>query len=121
MDAVATLQAFLHRSAADRCERVAAHEARLRATLPALVERLYALGAERVWLFGSLAHGDVHERSDIDLAVEGLRPGTFFDAYADLLDAAEARVDLVDLSTAPPSLREHILASGRALSRAEAP
>lgn len=32
-------------------------------------------GASRVWVFGSRARGDAHEKSDLDLLVE-LKPGT---------------------------------------------
>ncbi|HET6585186.1 MAG TPA: nucleotidyltransferase domain-containing protein [Nannocystaceae bacterium] len=58
---------------------------------------------ERVWLFGSLAGGTVHEHSDLDLLVEGLA----IDRLASALGAAQAiapEVDLVRLEDAPPAL-----------------
>ncbi len=72
----------------------------------AAAQALGAMGAERVVLFGSLAVHRPHPRSDIDLAVSGLKP-------ADLLrglDAAEraagpgVRVDLVRIEEASPRL-----------------
>jgi predicted nucleotidyltransferase len=64
----------------------------------------------RVLLFGSLAHqGWFAPDSDVDLAVEGLRPRDYWKAWQ-LLDEAVGirRVDLVDLETASESLRQAI-------------
>jgi hypothetical protein len=38
-------------------------------------------GATRVLLYGSLAHGHFHERSDVDLLVWGIPHATFFHAW----------------------------------------
>jgi predicted nucleotidyltransferase len=69
-------------------------------------------GARRVILFGSVAgQGAWHERSDIDLAVEGLAPAEFFSAYSacrDLLPQG-LELDLVSLETAHPEMRARIL------------
>ena len=61
--------------------------ARLEHVLPGLVDRLKALGARRVILFGSLARGDVGKRSDLDLIVVLDAPGRFLDRLA-LVDEA---------------------------------
>ena len=55
-------------------------------------------GATRVRLFGSVLHsGRFHERSDVDLAVEGLAPADYLRAWALLNDSsADFEVDLVD-------------------------
>lgn len=66
----------------------------------------------RVYLFGSVADGTVHARSDIDLAVEGLPEDRYFETLAALLQAAPTGVDLVELERAPPSLRELVLGTG---------
>jgi len=63
-------------------------------------------GVPRVRAFGSLLHpGRFHNSSDIDLAVEGLAVGDYWDALADvfLLDD-EIAVDLVDPDTCPPDI-----------------
>jgi predicted nucleotidyltransferase len=79
---------------------------------------LAGLGAARVrvYLFGSRATGGAREGSDIDVAVlplEPLTPGLL----ARIRDAPEESrvpwtVDLVDLSTASPALREHVEREG---------
>jgi len=71
-------------------------------------------GAKRVILFGSLAHGDhFHRRSDIDLAVEGVSPQDFWRAWAALDTLGrEFELDLVDVETASPALRQQIEQEG---------
>lgn len=54
-------------------------------------------GVRGVWLFGSSLEEE-SKASDIDLAVEGLRPELFFKFYARLAWALDKPVDLVDLS-----------------------
>ena len=49
-----------------------------------------------VFLFGSSLESE--DARDIDLAVEGVKPGLFFKLYADLLKRLPRPVDLVDLS-----------------------
>ena len=53
-------------------------------------------GVKSVFLFGSSLEGE--DNRDIDLAVEGVKPGLFFKLYADLLKRLPRPVDLVDLS-----------------------
>jgi predicted nucleotidyltransferase len=70
-------------------------------------------GATRVLLFGSAAHGQgIHERSDIDLAVEGIAAHDFWAAGAAAERAAGFALDLVDLTYAQPSLAAHIQETG---------
>jgi len=72
-------------------------------------------GAKRVYLFGSLVReGKFCERSDIDLAVEGIEPSRFFEAGAALDRACDYRyqIDLVDLERARTGVRELILTEG---------
>ncbi len=77
-----------------------------------------ALALRRVFLFGSRARGDARSDSDLDLAFEHDSPPA---AWARFVNAArdEAPVlldlDLVDLSTAAPELRERILREGKLL------
>jgi predicted nucleotidyltransferase len=80
-----------------------------RACMQLLKERF---GARRVILFGSIAgQSPWHERSDIDLAVEGLLPSDLFTAYTacrELLPGG-VELDLVPLEQASPELRARIL------------
>lgn len=71
-------------------------------------------GARRVVLFGSLARRDLfHHRSDIDLAVEGIRSQDFWQAWS-VLDTlgSEFEIDLMDIETASPTLRLEIEREG---------
>ena len=74
-------------------------------------------GATRVLVFGSLAEGThFGERSDIDLAAEGLRPSEHFAALGRLLTLfGDFEFDLVDLGACPSGLRAVIQAEGVAL------
>jgi uncharacterized protein len=70
-------------------------------------------GARKVWLFGSLAKGrrpTVH--SDFDFAVEGLPGDRFFGSVGHLLQILPRPVDLVEVETCPPLLREQIVEHG---------
>lgn len=98
-----------------RDERIAV----LRARLSDAAAALAGLGATRVLLFGSLAHGEPHASSDVDLAVVGI-PVT---AYWRAIDGAcralgTDHVDLVRLEEAAPTLRARILEEGVELWRA---
>lgn len=66
-------------------------------------------------LFGSLAEGRAGPASDVDLAVEGIRPDRYFACLADLMALFGAPVDLVRLEEASPSLRDRVDAMGIAL------
>jgi predicted nucleotidyltransferase len=69
----------------------------------------------RVIVFGSLATGDVHERSDLDIALVG--PGREAYAAEGEVFFAAARLgvdaDIVALERANPAFRERILRDGR--------
>jgi len=82
-----------------------------------LAERLGKhYGADKVLLFGSVLDGDrFHEGSDIDLAVCGLRPGTFFAVWNKLEETSSFRVDLVMLESCRASLKARILTKGEML------
>ncbi len=98
--------------------RRAAAEARardLREQLPPLAEALRGLGASEVWLFGSLAWGEPHLDSDVDLAISGLDGSQFVRA----LGIVDARIgsayDLVDLDRASPAFAARIRDEGQRL------
>jgi len=77
----------------------------------------YEFGAERVAVFGSLAHGQWFSKtSDIDLAVCGLALDQYFTAVARLQDLSpEFKVDLVAVESCSTSLRQAILQEGQFL------
>ncbi len=72
-----TVMRFLERRQREKDALVQARRERMLSVLPTLVSALVARGARRVWLFGSLVWGGVHQRSDTDLAVEGLSAEEF--------------------------------------------
>jgi predicted nucleotidyltransferase len=89
--------------------------AELRAKLGDAAVLLRAAGAVHVWVFGSLTTGKTRPESDVDLAIEGLHPGRYFDVLADLMVLFRSPVDLVMMEQASTSLREAIRATGREL------
>jgi hypothetical protein len=71
-------------------------------------------GAERVFLFGSLAEGRFRATSDIDLVAEGLAPAVYFKASAQLSRlAGEFEVDLIPFETY--KYKAEVLEKGRLL------
>jgi predicted nucleotidyltransferase len=94
------------------------HEEQLAAASEA-ARFLYEAGANRVWLFGSIAKGrklGVH--SDFDFATQGLPPEKYFGCLGTLLQRLPLPVDLVELESASEALGQRILAEGVELSHA---
>jgi predicted nucleotidyltransferase len=81
----------------------------------ALLKQEY--GATRVVVFGSLAHGAwFHAGSDLDLAVEGLKPGVIWRAWSAVERVAPGfQVDLIELETATDRLHQRIQEQGKEL------
>lgn len=70
---------------------------------------LYAAGARRVWLFGSLARGGSSDScTDLDFAVEGLDEARRQRASDSLRAWLRCKVDVVRLESAPPALKRAI-------------
>ena len=87
----------------------------LRDRLPLAVAALARLGATRVVLFGSLRTGESHDRSDVDLAVEGICASHYWRAVDVASRELGVTVDLVPLEEASPSLRARIQEEGEVL------
>jgi predicted nucleotidyltransferase len=71
-----------------------------------------------VWLFGSFARGEARPDSDIDLAIL-CDPPLQFDRVILMERLARAtgrEVDVIDLSTAPPSLVWEVITTGEVLT-----
>ena len=70
-------------------------------------------GAQRVWLFGSLAKGcRPSDHSDFDFAVEGLPADRLFGSVGHLLQILPRSVDVVEFESCSRLLREQILEHG---------
>jgi predicted nucleotidyltransferase len=77
---------------------------------------LRGLGAERVWLFGSLITGATHEGSDVDLMVGGLPSAERTKAWLELEALFEASVDLVPEEATSSSFRDAVHRRGREIT-----
>jgi predicted nucleotidyltransferase len=66
---------------------------------------------KRIFLISSLVKGYVHERSDIDLVVEGLSPKAYIKALVDTSDIVQWKVEvnLIPFEDAFESLKEKAL------------
>jgi len=69
-----------------------------------------------VLLFGSSV--SQKDAADIDLAVRGVRPESFFDFYAELFKYLPKPVDLVDLDSAESYFAGRIVEEGRVIYEA---
>lgn len=69
-----------------------------------------------VFLFGSSA-GRIAAK-DIDLAVKGISPQSFFDFYADLFKYLSKPVDLIDLDETDNYFTKRILEGGKVIYEA---
>jgi len=68
-----------------------------RSDIEKAIHILTAEGCNEIYLFGSLANGKSSPKSDIDLAVKGLRDSVFFEVLGKLLVALDHPVDLLSL------------------------
>lgn len=71
-------------------------------------------GVSKASVFGSVARGEEHPNSDIDVLVEIPRPYGLFEFISikqSLEDALERKVDLVDYRAIKPRIKENILKS----------
>ena len=60
-------------------------------------ETLKSFGASEVYVFGSAATGKLGPHSDIDMAVRGLPPERFYEAYAKAVRCFDREMDLISL------------------------
>lgn len=61
------------------------------------VEISKAEGCREVYIFGSVAVGEMGPRSDLDIAVRGCPPERFYRLLGRLMDELSHPVDLIDL------------------------
>jgi len=69
---------------------------------------------KRIFLIGSLVKGYIHEKSDIDLVVEGLPPNAYIKALVDASDIVKwnVEVNLIPFEDAFEALKEKTLTEG---------
>ena len=54
-------------------------------------------GATEIFIFGSIAKGNINENSDIDIAIKGLNAKDFYRVASVLMFELENKFDLIDL------------------------
>ena len=71
-------------------------------------------GADKVFVFGSLLHESSFTLwSDIDLSASGIAADKYYAAVAAVSDlSSSTKIDLIDLESCRPSLRDTILKEG---------
>ncbi len=70
-------------------------------------------GATKIILYGSMARGDFHNDSDIDLCFEGIPDYDYFRVLSECLMRAKRRINLIDFESTRGHLRENILTEGK--------
>jgi predicted nucleotidyltransferase len=86
-------------------------DADLRSRIAMAARRLMDYGATAVYLFGSAATGSMREDSDVDMAVAGLPPASFFRAMSDASRIVGRPVDLLALDRGD-DIAESLASSG---------
>lgn len=79
------------------------------------IEYLKSIGCNEIILFGSLADGMADESSDIDLAVSGISPRTYFKTVAVISSVVGWKVDLITMDYISKDFKEKIRKEGRQL------
>ena len=65
-------------------------------------------------LYGSLARGEAWEKSDIDIALQGLPSAkVYFDLFGDAMDMTTFPLDIVEIEKIEPEYRESIIENGK--------
>jgi predicted nucleotidyltransferase len=95
------------------------HE-RARGIIPSIVAVLKRHGAERIILFGSICEGNKFgDRSDIDIAVEGITEEEFLRTYADCMTEFDFEIDLKPLERLRGLFRKMVLEKGEIIYEKE--
>lgn len=88
---------------------------KLERKLKKATEYLKSIGCNEIILFGSLADGKADKSSDIDLAISGISPRTYFKTVAVISSVIGWKVDLVPMDFIPVDFKEKIRKQGRSL------
>lgn len=118
MDKIRTANAYRRRAEAREAERAKRHAA-LRHQAQRMATRLHEVfgSRARVYLLGSVLDPErFRTDSDLDLAVGGLEPAEYWEAWRIIEPLAEGtQIDLIRLETAAKTLRASVLAEGEEL------
>ena len=118
-----TIRSFVRRRIRQRDRERSRLLARARSDSDAIVKRLAReLGPVRIYQWGSLV-SDEHfsDRSDIDIAVEGVAdPLKLFELYAELQGGTAFDLDIVRMESVQPAYADHIRRRGKIVHEREA-
>jgi len=118
-----TIRSFVRRRIRQRDRERSRLLARARSDSDAIVKRLAReLGPVRIYQWGSLVR-DEHfsDRSDIDIAVEGVAdPLKLFELYGELQGGTAFDLDLVRMESVQPAYADHIRRRGKIVHEREA-
>jgi predicted nucleotidyltransferase len=78
-------------------------------------EYLKSIGCKEIVLFGSLVDGTADQSSDIDLAVSGISPRTYFKTVAEISSIVGWKVDLVTMDHVSKDFKKEIRKHGKRL------
>ena len=78
-------------------------------------EYLKSIGCKEIVLFGSLADETADKFSDIDLAVSGISPRTYFKTVAEISSIVGWKVDLVTMDHVSTDFKKKIQKQGKRL------
>ena len=112
----ARMRSRLQRLGAQRQADLAERLMRARADFDSIVDHIWLnYRVRRIWQWGSLLHErHFSERSDIDIALEGVTsPADYFAIIADAEARTEMAVHVVELDKLHPAFAESIRAQGR--------
>ena len=70
-----------------------------KADIKRAIEILKEYGCTEIYIFGSLTNNSFNDKSDIDIAIKGLKPELFFKVYSDLTVELQHSVDLINMET----------------------
>ena len=91
------------------------NETKIEKRLIIATKYLKSIGCREIILFGSLANGIADESSDIDLAISGISPRTYFKTVAVISSIVGCKVDLITIDYIPKDFKEKIRKEGRKL------
>ncbi len=78
-------------------------------------EYLKSIGCKEIILFGSLSDGTFDRFSDIDLAISGISPLSYFEAVVVISSLMRVKVDLVAMDYIPKEFEKRIRKHGKTL------
>ena len=91
------------------------NRSRMKDKITIATEYLKSIGCKEIILFGSLAHGSADDSADIDLAVSGISPRTYFKTVAEISSIVGWKVDLVTMDYISKEFSEEIRKEGKTI------